>query len=122
MLVDIRHLTVEEYHRLGEMGIIDPDEKVELIAGQIIKKPVKGTPFSPDHRPPDFQPHTVPLSNTIDRAIGPHNGPPQHYPRCPSMPNMYYDELQIAKMSSCTTELAIGDRETQAGNNIHFLT
>jgi hypothetical protein len=39
MLVDIRRLTVEEYHLLGEMGIIDPDEKVELIAGQIIKKP-----------------------------------------------------------------------------------
>ncbi|MBC6422904.1 MAG: Uma2 family endonuclease [Hormoscilla sp. SP5CHS1] len=46
MLVDIRRLTVEEYHRLGEMGIIDPDEKVELIEGQIIKKPVKGTPHS----------------------------------------------------------------------------
>jgi len=37
MLVDIRRLTVEEYHRLGELGIIDPEEKVELIEGQIGK-------------------------------------------------------------------------------------
>ncbi len=35
MLVDLSRLTVEEYHRLGEMGIIDPDEKVELIEGQM---------------------------------------------------------------------------------------
>ncbi|MGK7903577.1 MAG: Uma2 family endonuclease [Hormoscilla sp.] len=46
MLVDIRRLTVEEYHRLGEMGIIAPDEKVELIEGQIIKKSAKKTSHS----------------------------------------------------------------------------
>ena len=46
MLVDIRRLTVEDYHRMGELGIIDPEERVELIEGQIIEKPVKGTPHS----------------------------------------------------------------------------
>ena len=44
MVVDIRRLTVTEYHRMGELGILAPDEPVELIDGQIIRKPVKGTP------------------------------------------------------------------------------
>ena len=30
--------TVEEYHQLAEAGILQPDEPVELIAGQIVKK------------------------------------------------------------------------------------
>ncbi|MCA1992952.1 MAG: Uma2 family endonuclease [Coleofasciculus sp. S288] len=34
----LRLWTVEEYHRMAEAGILQPDEKVELIAGQIIKK------------------------------------------------------------------------------------
>ena len=41
MLVELRPFKIEDYHRLGEMGIIAPEEKVELIAGQIIKKPAK---------------------------------------------------------------------------------
>ncbi|MGK7878187.1 MAG: Uma2 family endonuclease [Xenococcaceae cyanobacterium] len=34
----LRLWTVEEYHRMAEVGILQPDEKVELIAGQIIRK------------------------------------------------------------------------------------
>ncbi len=34
----LRLWTVEEYHRMADLGIFFPDEKVELIAGQIIKK------------------------------------------------------------------------------------
>ena len=34
----LRLLTVEEYQRMAEVGILHPDEKVELIAGQIIRK------------------------------------------------------------------------------------
>ncbi len=34
----LRLITVEEYHRMAEVGILQPDEKVELIAGQIISK------------------------------------------------------------------------------------
>ncbi len=31
-------LTVDEYHRMAEVGILHPDEKIELITGQIIRK------------------------------------------------------------------------------------
>ena len=32
-----RRFSVENYHRLGEVGILGPDERVELIEGEIIK-------------------------------------------------------------------------------------
>lgn len=44
MQLEIRKLTVEEYHRMAEAGILDPDERVELIQGQIVKMAAKGTP------------------------------------------------------------------------------
>jgi len=46
MLVDIRRLSVTEYHRLADVGILEPDEQVELIAGQIFQKIVKNPPHS----------------------------------------------------------------------------
>ena len=42
-LLDIRLLTVQEYHRIAEIGILEADERVELLAGQIVKMPAKGT-------------------------------------------------------------------------------
>jgi Uma2 family endonuclease len=35
--------TAEEYHRMAEAGIFHPEERVELIAGQIIRMSAKGT-------------------------------------------------------------------------------
>lgn len=43
-LTRLRRFTRAEYHRLGELGIIDPDEKVELLDGYIVEKPMKGPP------------------------------------------------------------------------------
>lgn len=43
MMLDIRLLTVKDYHRMAEAGIFQPSERVELIAGQIIKMAAKGT-------------------------------------------------------------------------------
>jgi len=34
----MRLWTVDEYHRMAEVGIIEPDERVELVAGRIIRK------------------------------------------------------------------------------------
>ncbi|MDY7022942.1 MAG: hypothetical protein SWJ54_16605 [Cyanobacteriota bacterium] len=33
----LRLWTVEDYHRMAEVGILQPDEPVELIAGKIIR-------------------------------------------------------------------------------------
>jgi Uma2 family endonuclease len=36
-LAAIRHFSVEEYHRIVEAGILDEDERVELIGGRILE-------------------------------------------------------------------------------------
>lgn len=45
--IPLRLWTVEEYHRMAEMGILAPEEGVELIAGQIVRKmSPQGTPHA----------------------------------------------------------------------------
>lgn len=41
-----KRFTIDEYHRLGELGFFTPEERVELIRGEIIKMPTKKTPHS----------------------------------------------------------------------------
>ncbi|MBG1265238.1 Uma2 family endonuclease [Nostoc sp. WHI] len=43
MLTNIRLISVQEYHQMAETGIFHPEERLELIAGQIIKMSAKGT-------------------------------------------------------------------------------
>ena len=43
-LLRLRRFTRAEYHRLGELGVIGPDERVELLDGLIVEKPMKGPP------------------------------------------------------------------------------
>lgn len=38
--------TVEDYHRMAAAGILQPEERVELIEGQIVGMAAKGTPHS----------------------------------------------------------------------------
>ncbi len=40
----LKHWTVQDYHRMSELGILEPDERTELINGQIVLMAVKGTP------------------------------------------------------------------------------
>jgi Uma2 family endonuclease len=40
----LKRWTVQDYHRMDEMGILPPDERTELIDGQIILMAAKGTP------------------------------------------------------------------------------
>lgn len=37
-ILPLRLWTVAEYHRMAELGLLEPEEKVELVAGQIIRK------------------------------------------------------------------------------------
>jgi len=41
-----KRFTLDEYHRLGELGFFDSDINVELIRGEIIQMPSKKTPHS----------------------------------------------------------------------------
>lgn len=41
---NLKRWTVEDYHRLSELGLLDPSERTELIAGQITLMASKGTP------------------------------------------------------------------------------
>ncbi len=40
----LKRWTVQDYHRLSELGILDPDERTELLAGHITLMAAKGTP------------------------------------------------------------------------------
>jgi Uma2 family endonuclease len=42
-LLEIHLFTVQDYHRMIESGILDEDDRVELLAGQIVKMAAKGT-------------------------------------------------------------------------------
>ncbi len=45
--IPLRLWTVEDYHRMVEVGLLQPDEAVELVAGQIIQKmSPQGTPHA----------------------------------------------------------------------------
>ncbi len=43
---DLRLITAADYHRMAEAGILAADERVELLAGQIIQKMPKGPAHS----------------------------------------------------------------------------
>jgi Uma2 family endonuclease len=43
-LDNLKSWTVQDYYRMSEMGILDPNERTELISGQITLMVAKGTP------------------------------------------------------------------------------
>ena len=42
--IHFKYWTVQEYHRMSDLGILDPSQRTELIAGQIVLMTAKGTP------------------------------------------------------------------------------
>jgi Uma2 family endonuclease len=41
--IAVRRLSVQDYHQMAESGILQPDERVELLEGQMIQMATKGT-------------------------------------------------------------------------------
>jgi hypothetical protein len=41
--IAVRRLTVQDYHRMAEIGIFSADERVELLDGNLISMAAKGT-------------------------------------------------------------------------------
>ena len=44
--IAVRRLSVQDYHQMAESGILQPDERIELLEGQIIQMAAKGTAHS----------------------------------------------------------------------------
>lgn len=53
-----KRFTIEEYHRLAELGFFHEDDRIELIRGEIIQMAAKGTP------------HTTCCSNLLEELAG----------------------------------------------------
>jgi Uma2 family endonuclease len=45
-MLTLRKLTIEEYHRLGEAGILRPNDRIELIDGLLVQM----APIGPEHQ------------------------------------------------------------------------
>jgi Uma2 family endonuclease len=57
----LRPFTVEEYHRLAEVGVLDPEERVELIDGAIVEM----SPIDRNHWG-----HHLAITTYLIRALG----------------------------------------------------
>jgi Uma2 family endonuclease len=58
---NLKYWTVQEYHQMSDLGILDPNERTELIAGQIVIMTAKGTPHVLTLRI---------LANVLENALG----------------------------------------------------
>lgn len=58
MITTAKRFTIEEYHRLAELGFFHEDDRIELIRGEIIQMAAKGTP------------HTTCCSNLLEELAG----------------------------------------------------
>jgi Uma2 family endonuclease len=59
--IHLKYWTVQDYHRMSDLGILDPNERTELIAGQIVVMTAKGTPHVLTLRI---------LANVLENALG----------------------------------------------------
>src|SRR2546425_12074181 len=84
MPVDLnrRRFTVDEYHRMGEAGILPEHEPGELIAGEIVVR----EPIGSRHPRPGEPLHPLLAARPGGRARGPNpkpNEPPEEEPQAP---------------------------------------
>jgi Uma2 family endonuclease len=58
MITTAKRFTIEEYHRLADLGFFHEDDRIELIRGEIIEMAAKGTP------------HTTCCSSLLEELMG----------------------------------------------------
>jgi Uma2 family endonuclease len=79
-----RLFTVEEYHRMAEVGIFQPDERVELIEGEIIQM----SPISPRHAGCVINATRLFITRLGDRAVVSPQNPVVIQPRSEPQPDL----------------------------------
>src|SRR5258708_32419548 len=74
--------TVEMYHKLGELGIFDEDDRVELLDGQIVEM----TPIGRPHAACVYRLTNLRARRTGGERCGPHPNPQWLDPRGAPVP------------------------------------
>jgi Uma2 family endonuclease len=102
-----RLFTVDEYHRMGEAGILRPDERVELIEGEIVQM----APIGPRHAGCVINANRLFITRLGDRAIVSPQNPLVIRPRSEPLPDLlllrpravsYSRELPAAEVADTT--------------------
>lgn len=88
MAIDVeiprRRFTVDEYHRMAEVGIFQPDERVELIEGEIVQM----APISPRHAGCVININRLFVTRLGDRAVVSPQNPVVIRPRSEPQPDL----------------------------------
>ena len=79
-----RLFTVEEYHRMGEAGIFGPEERVELIEGEVVEM----SPIGPRHASCVINANRLFLTRLGDRAVISPQNPLVVRPRSEPQPDL----------------------------------
>jgi Uma2 family endonuclease len=79
-----RLFTVEEYHRMAEAGILHPDERVELIEGEIVEM----APIGPRHVGCVINATRLFITRADDRAVVSAQNPVVIQPRSEPQPDL----------------------------------
>ena len=79
-----RRFTVDEYHRMAEVGIFHPDERVELIEGEIVQM----SPIGPRHAGCVINANRLFITRLGDRAMVSPQNPMVIQPRSEPQPDL----------------------------------
>jgi len=79
-----RRFTVDEYHRMAEVGIFHPDERVELIEGEIVQM----SPIGPRHAGCVINATRLFITRLGDRAVVSPQNPVIIQPRSEPQPDL----------------------------------
>ena len=102
-----RRFTLEEYHRMADVGIVQPDERVELIEGEIVQM----APIGPRHAGCAINVNRLFLTRLGDRAVVSPQNPIVIQPRSEPQP----DQGAPLRAGGHRRVLAVPDRRRRRG-------